>query len=362
MASTPEVIHLLESYLTTAKNGEFQSVAIAMVGRPNLAAADFAGEFAMEPACKEVAKFLVKRMELSIDNWTLPPRDENLDASHHCYSVVNGPLGFDFLVWLVDAEMIRLREGAPGPLKIGLWCGADPQVTLNREYRAHWRNAVFRPALALIGAVEDDAAVYGWRNENYTSRDICAGARRGERVPLFKARRPRRVPPGTVTITLREADHWPHRNSNFEAWHRFACRLRDEGRHVIFVRDTAKAREEIEGFATDQLASTDLDARMALYERADANLFVSNGPATLAIFSDRPWMQLIPLENEENPAYSPNTRKFWKDHMGVEVGSQYPWATPQQRLVWCTDSYDNIVEAWESLNVAAPAHLRIASA
>jgi len=52
--------------------------------------------------------------------------DETLDASHVCYKRRHtGPLGFDFIYWLVDAEMTRVREGAPAPLKVAFWCGQE---------------------------------------------------------------------------------------------------------------------------------------------------------------------------------------------------------------------------------------------
>src|SRR4029079_2629381 len=96
----------------------------------------------------------------SIDNYKLPERDESLDASYVCYDCCRGPLGFDFLNWLVDAEMIRIREGAPAPLKVGFWLGKSSEIIgdeLVWHRRQHWLKNVFRPLLQMIGAVEDYA-------------------------------------------------------------------------------------------------------------------------------------------------------------------------------------------------------------
>ena len=178
----------------------------------------------------------------------------------------------------------------------------------------------------------------------FVPRGIVAGAKAGETVPKLKSTYKGHIEPGAVTITLREASHWPHRNSNRIAWLKFALLLRDRGERVIFVRDTEHAFEPFADFQTDPLASVDLDYRAALYESARANLFVSNGPAGLAMFGDKPWLQFVTLEDEDG--YAPNTAKFWTENGGVAPGEQYPWSGSQQRLVWAPDTYENILEAW----------------
>lgn len=148
-------------------------------------------------------------------------------------------------------------------------------------------------------------------------------------------------------ITLREADHWPLRNSNLEAWIKFAHYLRNRGEDVVFIRDTKKADESIEGFPIWPEAATDLYLRMAAYQEAKANVMVSNGPIGLCLFSTAPWLQFVQVEKAQGE-YEPNTSFFWKNSNGVKIGEQYPWATPNQRIWWDTDSYENLVKAWES--------------
>ena len=43
--------------------------------------------------------------------------------------------------------------------------------------------------------------------------------------------------------------------------------------------------------------------------------------------------------------YAPNTPKFWRDELGLEVGQQFPWARPDQRVIWAPDDYENLVKA-----------------
>lgn len=344
------VIELLEAYLEVAKYNDFGHIAIAMVGHPNVAATDFAGDIALELSTREALGILTGKVQKSIDDWSLPPRDESLDASYVCYNVANAPLGFDFLIWLVDQEMMRRRENAPGPLKVGFWLGLN-EGRINCDQRRMWLNKVFRPLLPMIGAVEDSTAIHGRHKEVYVPRDIVAAVNRGESAPRLRSVCQTKTDQA-VTITLREAAHWSHRNSNLEAWLRFARDLRASGESVIFVRDTDKANVALEDFKTDPIASVDLDRRMALYESAKANLFVSNGPVGLALFGDRPWLQFVPVEDDSNPKYGPNTRKSWKDLMGIEIGGQFPWCAPDQRIVWLVDSYDNICAAWQALGLS----------
>jgi hypothetical protein len=348
---TPEVIDLLESYLETARTHAFSHVAIAMTGYPNIAACDFAGDIALQLGTQEALGVLQGKLLAEIANWQKPPVDDNLDASFVCYPASNAPLGFDFLVWLVDAEMTRIREGAPAPLKVGFWMGRGGDHLVERNNRRRWLNKVFRPLLKFIGAVEDERAIYGRHKALYVPRDTIAVTRAGEKPPLFKTPDQPHLPEGAVTITLREADHYGHRNSNLDAWRQFARELIDDGEAVIFVRDTDKAHEPLGHFATCPEASLDLTARMALYQKSKCNLFVSNGPVGLAHYSAAPWLQFLAVTDRNG---NPYPDEFWKKIMGLLPGEQFPWSNPTQRLIWATDSYDNILSAWKSLSESFP--------
>lgn len=337
-----DVIELLEAYLEAARKNDFGHIAISMVGHPNIAALGFTGEIGLELSQREALGLLHQKFEAAVAHSTPPPRDESLDASHVCYNVMSGSLGHDFLVWLVTAEMTRRRENAPGPLKVGFWLGRDPD-RFNRDSRKMWLDNLFRPALALIGAVEDSTAVCGRQPECYVSREIVAAAKRGEEVPRFKSTWTGHLGDPGITITLREADHNPERNSNLEAWLQFGAYLRDKGERVTFVRDTARAYEALGDFVACMMASLHTHARLKLYESAKLNFFVSNGPSALALFSDVPWLTFITTGD------GVSSPKFWKDNMGVEPGGQYPWSGPHQRMVWKPDTFENIVEAYQAI-------------
>ena len=350
------VLNLLQLYLKNAKEnpyGEFGHIVISMVGHPNIAAADLDGDVRLMKGQLESLAKITAKLQTMVDSVAFPEQDASLDASYHCSSLCVGPMGYDFITWLVDAELTRVREGAPKPLKVGFWHGRpdliNPYNTI--EARQRWLDNLFRPALKLLGAVEDERAIHGRQKELWVPRDIVKAVRAGEKVPRFHSSA--QIPPsmrGAVTITLREASHWPHRNSNVEAWYRVASDLKRRGERVVFVRDTCKAWEPVVGFDTCPDASLNLETRCSLYEHAKANLFISNGPFGIACYGDRPYLCFVPIEDEDTQGgYEPATAKFWRASTEIGPGEQWPWAQPDQRLVWKPDTYENIAEAWEAL-------------
>jgi hypothetical protein len=348
------VIKLLEFYLQQVRaNGDWSAITIIMANcRNEVAVPDVAGcaaQFASLLGGCELAGNAVKRL---LKTMSLPEVERNLTADYVCFNVPGGSLSFDFLPWLIDAEMTRVREGAPAPLKIGFWLGdkAGAHGFESEPARRRMFEKVLVPALDLIGAVQDEKArLNGLVKEFYTCRDIVGGCLAGEDVPRFAApeHAKKLTAPykGYVTITLREAAYWQHRNSNLEAWQRFARDLIRRGEKVVFVRDTANANKPLGDFPTLPAASYNLDFRMALYEQAKCNLFVSNGPIGLALFSRVPFLAFINTE-PDGSMYVADTADFWRTFQGIEVGSQFPWSAPDQRIVWAKDDYENLIVAW----------------
>jgi hypothetical protein len=207
----------------------------------------------------------------------------------------------------------------------------------------------------MIGGVIDPAAVTSRaRSEFYCNRPIVEAAQAGETVPMLRPRAAAmeqvaklvgKRPP--VTITLREALHDAPRNSRTENWLRFARDLRDAGERVIFLRDTSRADEPLEDFETYPTASRNLQIRLALYSQAKQNFFVSNGPVTLAMFSEVPY---IFLNEVLDYADSSNKTDSWTLYHGTPPGEQVPWVKPNQRIVWKPETYDNMCAAWNDFN------------
>ena len=360
-----EVILLLETFLkevrANPKIGYGTLILLEKGGEPH---GGYAGDVQLEARAERAAMSCAEGIRDRVFNRVLPQRDPTVPADYVCYNVPSGSLSYDFLVWLIDAEMTRVREGAPPPLKVHFWYGRDGKAGIYMPAQQQMMDHVVKPSLALLGAVEDPDAVHGRYKNFHQLRDVANGVGAGEPIPRFRAPTPARVamlkwldiadedPRIPVTITLREAAHWTHRNSNYEAWLRFGQYLRDRGERVIFVRDTAKANEPFHDFEICPQASISLHMRMALVEQSRCNLYVSNGPCTLAYFSDRPSLTFVVAE-EEGAIYEANTPGFWRARNGLDVGEQYPWSLPDQRLIWQIDTYENIVAAWESMPMNA---------
>jgi hypothetical protein len=272
------------------------------------------------------------------------------------YDISSDPICFDFLPWLVTAEMVRRREGAPAPLKIAFCRNPNSLLKITDDRWAFFNN-VMRPILPLFGAVEDQAAVNGRHADFVALREISAAFMRGETVPTVQVpEQTRRDMEGKlagrrpVTLTIREKLEYEQRNSNLDEWRKLAKWLTRRGEDVIVVRDTVKAHEPFDEFETCPEASIDVLKRAALYESAKCNFYVANGPWGLAQYSKVPWLMFVEVNNEQPDGF--NQPEYWRLFMGVGKEKQIPWATPQQRIVYARDTFDNMRAAYEELHLS----------
>src|SRR5215475_228213 len=124
-------------------------------------------------------------------------------------------------------------------------------------------------------------------------------------------------PPGKApyTVTIRNHKRAKNRNSNVDAWRKFADEI---GATVI------------EDYADHPLHIHD---RMALYAGARMNFGVCNGPMGLLGLSPYPMISFVPNESSRNAQV-----KF-----GVELNAEkWPWMLPTQRLIWKEDTIENL--------------------
>jgi len=341
---------LLAEFSDLAARDSIGYVATVAAKEPNIFSIGYSGTVELEKVAVEGLKKTLTSLEANILNRTLPERDQKLvdEGSYVCYNVTSSPLSFDFATWLMTMEMRRIKMGGKAPLKVGFWFGRDGKSGLTgMPDREQMLNKVCRPVIDLLGAKEDPKAVNGYNIDFFSYKHLVDDCKSGTPVPKLKTKTKLKLKPGYVTITLREASYWPHRNSKLDEWLRFAKYLEDKGERVIFVRDTAKADEPIKGFQTFPQAAKDLNIRMALYQGAKTNLFVANGPLTLALFSDVPWLKFFELDDQG--AYNAGRSEYWRQCVGLDPDKleQFPWSKPNQRIVWKPDYYTNLVTAWE---------------
>lgn len=341
-SSDPRLLELLAQCRKAADEKAYRFGFTAMMGDNGVLNWGWGGHVRYSAMALKALDIIREKILETAAKIAYPPRDETLGPDYACYNIAKDPLCFDFIVWLIAAEMTRRRQKAPAPLKVGFWRGTDPELLKTTPHLESWMANVFRPALRFIGAVEDEKAVHGYHPEIFTPKPVCDWSRAGEEVPVLEPTRFYNWSDDLVTITLRETSYSQARNSNFDAWVRFANDLKRQGENVVFVRDTARADEPIPGFDCVPKASRDLDVRLSLYESAKLNFFVSNGVATLGQFGTRPYILFI---TPEGPG-GYNNADYWRNNMGVEWGDQWPWARPGQRMVWDYDIYENILDAW----------------
>jgi hypothetical protein len=355
------VVDMLEQVLAEARKGKMCHIGVIMSQHPASHGIGIAGEVALGEVCKAGIVDLINQIDARNKNGIMPPRDESLGENYVTYNMVVCPVSFDYLFWLVDALMRMKAAGLPGPLKVAFWKGQDGIGRLNEPIIRQFFDGVLRPLLPLFGAVEVSPAKFMGRCKNlYVPRDIVDYVKEGQKVPMAKAPGgaklevalwlKKRGISNPVVITLREAQHWDHRNSNIDAWLRFAQDLERQDEQVVIVRDTRRAMDGLPGWNTYPEAALDLHIRTALYEAAKANLFVANGPAALAMFVDRSTFSFTPLEPDGH-TYFPNTPQFWQANMGISPPDEdrFPWFRPDQFLVYGHDTYENICAAWERL-------------
>ena len=344
---------LLKQFLDMSEVEPIGYVSVVAAKEPNTFMIGFSGTVELEKVGLEGIKKSEEIIQANLDNRTMPPRDPNLDESYVCYNVTNSPLSYDFLTWVIDMEQRRINAKAPAPLKVAFWYGNDGKTGISgMPDREGMLNNVCRPALDLIGAVEDPKALLGHTSEFFSYKRTLDLFKTTGILPKFKtdAKSPIRKP-GYVTITLRETTYWPHRNSRIPEWIQFAKWLKSKGERVIFVRDTRLAEEPIDGFEICPEASRNLTKRCALYRDAKCNLFVANGPISLAYFGDTPWLKFFEIDDQG--AYNAAKSEYWRVCVGLDPDKkeQFPWSTDKQRIVWKPDYFTNMVEAWEALDL-----------
>lgn len=137
---------------------------------------------------------------------------------------------------------------------------------------------------------------------------------------------------GHITITIRDTIKFKWKDSNREAWLRFAEYLENGGEQVIVLDDSDSTGMILEP-----------QKRLELYASAKMNLGGSGGPMSLCLFSECPYLvlNLVP-DNEENKAGIIEDFRS----QGFPVGSQFSFRNKDQLLNWNPDSYENIMKAY----------------
>lgn len=281
--------------------------------------------------------------------------DEQRKPLTAVYDLGASPASYDVLSFLAEAERYRNANKydcidvvfQPGPM----YGFRDDELPTDASARDWMLNRICVPACRLLPTVrnvsvlkqraplEGDVFPTDWTPDNVAShygtkffKGDKPGFRASEMARKLVDKRFGEQP--VITITMREAEHWPDRNSNQAEWKRVENWLKAYGFRVVVVPDAATGGEHSE-FALD------LDMRMALYERAVVNLGVSNGPMALCYLTDAPYIVFKVLTD----GCVSTTREFLAAQ-GFEFGEQF---SDNGKIVWDDDRADimiPVIQQW----------------
>lgn len=319
----------------------------------------------------------------------IPPGPDSIYA---VYDLSQGPITYDFTHFLMIAERFRQKTSRTGLYVIfvpghgdGFRHATARDHFLERD-RKLWRLAnLLAPCAMLlprcvgttICATREDAAALlrSLRQDcifpsGYSlDAPICPygmplvqqaaasgeGDIRALRAPPLAAEMVRRLfadiagPKPVVSITLRQSDFQPARNSEPAAWRSFATFCVNQGFHPVFIPDTeallAGQKTGFEDFTVLDLPALSVGYRMAVYQESFVNAMVNNGPYGLCAYHpDTRYLVFKML----NPVVPTCTHAFLSAQ-GIHPHRQLPFAGPHQTLVWDNDTPDAITAAFTKL-------------
>ena len=304
------------------------------------------------------------------------------------YDLQVSPITFDFLWFLVGADLERRRRGldavhvviVPGRAGGLRREREDYENVVDAEARAQRISNILLPACPLLptcagvthaasrrhaGFIRAALASHLYPAGYESVLPVFAGSREclqnaGPHMPHVPSLRAtadslrvvdrwaashagsRRI----VTITLRNYAYAPARNSNMPAWIAFARSL-DAARFIpVFVPDLEQTlngqMQELQGYTVLGEVAWNLGLRMALYERAYVSMGVNTGPMGLCWLNARTNYATLKMA----PANVPQTSPAFYRELGFEPGRSLPFATSTQELVWEDDTLVAIQRAF----------------
>jgi hypothetical protein len=154
-----------------------------------------------------------------------------------------------------------------------------------------------------------------------------------------------------ITITLRQYNYMPQRNSNIAAWAEFAKSLDDAKYFVVIIPDTEQSLEGVNPVLSDfthfNEACWNLELRAALYETAYLNLGVNNGPLAVCWMNQKSRYLLFKVHIEEVPQVSAQALAEY----GLLPGGSPAFAMEYQKWVWKDDTFENIQDEFNKMCV-----------
>jgi hypothetical protein len=280
------------------------------------------------------------------------------------YDFACSPASYDFIVFAAHVRALANKTPVhvvfvPATNDGGWLEDHKPTTPEQRDWR---RDNLVVPICGLFGfsytvcRSRDEAIAYHKRADKvfpggyavsapkrgYWLPDLTATWRRGGRWSFRASDEARRyvkqsAGEGYITLTHRRT-HTDGRNSS-KSWPWFGMWLTEQGHKVIRIPDTEDAASH---GGPGALAAISPDLRLALYESALVNIGVNTGPMGLCTYGTSPYIMVKMVAD-----WVATTPAFF-ERIGLPVGSQFPWATEKQTLVWMDDDDKTLMNAWTS--------------
>ncbi len=235
------------------------------------------------------------------------------------YDLGNRPASFDFVTCLATAVGMGCKHVR---FVYGQWKKKDYSVQQAEE---RWKSIV-EPASALYGLTYSIGPRYGLEVNHILAAAVKAYRQTGKIGKIIVPAQPKDY----ITVTLRKS-RVPERDSKEHEWREFASRC---DRKVLILPD-------------NEDSSLHLHDRMKLYAGAYLNMMVINGPLTLCIHSDAPYVSMRTIGGAHSGSTSPAQITALT---GITEGFQFPWANSNQRLSYLDDTADNIEAEYRAMS------------
>ena len=303
------------------------------------------------------------------------------------YDLDSSPVTYDIIDHLMAAELERRRRGLTGlhvvfvpGRKSGLR-EEDPEYEKSVDVIArHARvNNILLPSVATVPSCDGHTLCSSrWHGlmmrmtcgaafpstywpllpTEARRRDVLDAARRGESVfPALEAPDYARAIVRTwlekhagsrkpIVISLREYAYMAARNSNRQAWVRFAETFDGTDFVAVFIPDieASMPHPDVAGAITFEPGAWNVSLRLALYEQAYLNMAIAHGPMGLCWYSETArYVVFLPVGR------APQTEEDALSDRGLDPGHDLPFARPWQRIVWEEDTLQNIFREFECM-------------
>ena len=233
------------------------------------------------------------------------------------YDLGNRPASYDFVTCLATAVGMGFKHVR---FVYGKWKPKNYSIQSAEE---RWKSIV-QPAVALYGLTYSIGERYGVEVSHMLGAAIDLHKKSGR---IGKIKWPCKAGE-YVTLTLRKSRN-PERNSNEEESLKFA---RHCDRKVIVIRDWDER-------------PISLEDRMTLYAGAYTNIMVINGPVTLCVHSDAPYICMRTIGDHRSHSTNPQ----FLAAMGITPGFQFPWAIAGQKMSYLDDTCENLMAEYSLL-------------